>query len=336
MAAKSGVKRVAACVLWAASQAALAQPAAVPAPAVSVPAYPVKTVRVIASQSAGGGVDAVARLVASRLAESFGQTVIVDNRAGANGSLAAEITAKAPPDGYTIMLGAAGNLGVNRFFIKQMTYDPFTELTPVTLAISGGSVLVVHPALPVKSVKEFIALARTRPDTLAYGSSGVGGAGHMAAALFQSLTQTRMLHVPYKGGAPAMVDLIAGQVQFSFSSAPTAMPNMTSGRLRALAVTTAKRSKILPALPTIAEAGVPGYDAHTWYGFVVTGKTPQPIVARLNKEIVQILNRPDAVDTLFKVGLEPWTSTPEAFGAYIKSEVDKWGRIIREIGITAN
>jgi len=296
----------------------------------------VKTIRVIASQSAGGGVDAVARLVASRLAESFGQTVIVDNRAGANGSLAAEITAKAPPDGYTLMLGAAGNLGVNRFFIKQMTYDPFAELAPVTSAISSGSVLVVHPSLPAASVKAFIALARNRPDTLAYGSSGVGGAGHMAAALFQSMTQTRLLHVPYKGGAPAMVDLIAGQVQLSFSSAPTAMPNMASGRLRALAVTTAKRSKILPALPTVAEAGVPGYDAHTWYGFVVTGKTPLPIISRLNREIVHILNRPDAVNTLFKMGLEPWTSTPEAFGAYIKSEVEKWGRIIREIGITAN
>ena len=236
MAAKSGLIRVAAVTLWATGPAAHAQLAAV-----APPAYPVKTIRVIASQSAGGGVDAVARLVASRLAESFGQTVIVDNRAGANGSLAAEITAKAPPDGYTLMLGAAGNLGVNRFFIKQMTYDPATELAPVTSAISSGSVLVVHPSLPVKSVKEFIALARTRPGTLAYGSSGVGGAGHMAAALFESLTQTRLLHVPYKGGAPAMVDLIAGQVQLSFSSAPTAMPNMASGRLRALAVTTAKR-----------------------------------------------------------------------------------------------
>ena len=309
------------------------------APYVSVsaqPAYPVKPLRIIASQSAGGGVDTVARLVASRLSETFGQTVIVDNRPGANGSLAAELTAKSPPDGYALMLGAAGNLGVNKFFIKQMNYDPFTELTPITSAISSGSVLVVHPSLPVKSVNEFLALARARPGALAHGSSGVGGAGHLAAALFQSMTKTTLLHVPYKGGAPAMVDLLAGQVQLSFASPPTAMPNIASGRLRALAVTTAKRSKLLPALPSIAEAGVPGYDAHTWYGFVVPAKTPPTIVARLNKEIVQILNRPDAGETLLKVGLETWTSTAEAFGAYIKSEVEKWGRIIRELGITAN
>ena len=298
--------------------------------------YPTKGLRIIASQSAGGGVDAVSRLVAARLSEALGQTVIVDNRAGANGSLAAEMTAKSPPDGYTLMLGAAGNLGINRFFIKQMNYDPFTELAPVTTAITSGSVLVVHPALPAQTVKDLLVLARAKPGTLAYGSSGVGGAGHLAAALFQSTTRINMLHVPYKGGAPAMVDLLAGQVQLIFASPPTAMPNISSGRLRALAVSTAQRSKLLPALQTIAEAGVPGYEAHTWYGFVVPAKTPVAIVTRLNKEIVQALNRPDSAETLLKVGLEPWTSTPEAFGAYIKSEYEKWGRLIREIGITAN
>ena len=323
-----------ACVLWAA-----AQPAGAQQPGVSVSSgqgYPVKTLRVIASQSAGGGVDTVARLVASRLSEAFGQTVIVDNRAGANGSLAAELTAKSPPDGYTLMLGAVGNLGVNRLFIKQMNYDPFTDLAPVTLATSSSSVLVVHPSVPVKSVKELLALARARPGMLAHGSSGVGGAGHLAGALFQSMAKINLLHVPYKGGAPAMVDLVAGQVQLSFASTPTAIANIGSGRLRALAVTTAQRSTLLPALPTIAEAGVPGYEAHSWYGFVVPANTPPSIVARLNKEIVHILKRPDSVKTLLKVGLEPWTSTSEAFGAYIKSEYEKWGRIIREAGITAN
>ena len=300
------------------------------------PSYPTRPVRLIASQSAGGGVDTVARLVAARLTETFGQQVIVDNRAGANGSLAAELVAKAPPDGYTMMLGAMGNLGVNRFFIKQMNYDPFTELAPVTLAISSGSVLVVHPSLPAKSLKELIALARARPGALAHGSSGVGGIGHLAGALFQSMTATQLLHVPYKGGAPAMVDLLAGQVQLSFASQPTAVPNINSGRLRALAVTTAKRSKILPNVPPIAEAGVPGFEAHSWYGFVVTAKTPPAIVARLNKEMVQILNRPDSVETLLKSGLETWTSTPEFFASYVKSEYEKWGRIIKDVGITAN
>lgn len=315
-----------ACVLLAYAYAAGAQPVA----------YPTKALRMIASQSAGGGVDTVARLVAGRLSETFGQMVIVDNRAGANGSLAAELAAKSPPDGYTVMLGAVGNLGVNRFFIKQMNYDPSTELAPVTLAISSSSVLVVHPSVPVKSVKELLTLARARPGSLAHGSSGVGGAGHLAGALFQSMAKVNLLHVPYKGGAPAMVDLLAGQVQLSFASAPTAVPNIHSGRLRALAVTTAQRSKLLPAVPTLSEAALPGYEASSWYGFVVPAKTPPQIVMRLNKEIVQILGRPDASETLLKVGLEPWTSTPEFFGGYIKSEVDKWGRIILEIGITAN
>ena len=320
------LQRAVACILLGEACLACAQPAA----------YPAKALRMIASQSAGGGVDTVARLVAGRLSEAFGQIVIVDNRAGANGSLAAELTAKSLPDGYTLMLGAVGNLGVNRFFIKQMNYDPFTELAPVSLAISSSSVLVVHPSVPVKSVKELLALARARPGSLAHGSSGVSGAGHLAGALFQSMAKVSLLHVPYKGGAPAMVDLLAGQVQLSFASAPTAVPNINSGRLRALAVTTAQRSTLLPAVPTIAEAAVPGYEASSWYGFVVPAKTPQQIIARLNKEIVQILGRADSSETLLKVGLEPWTSTPEVFGAYIKSEVEKWGRIIREIGLTAN
>jgi len=300
------------------------------------PAYPAKTIRLIASQAPGGGIDSVARIVATRLTEAVGQTVIVDNRAGANGSLAGELTAKSAPDGYTMMLGALGNLGVNTFFYKQLGYDPLQDLAPVTLAVSGGNVLVVHPSVPARSVKELIALARARPGALALGTSGTGGAGHLAGSLFQSMTKTTLLHVPYKGGGPAMVDLLAGNVQLAFASTPSVGPNVGSGRLRALAVSTARRSKVFPNLPTIAEAGVPGFEAHSWYGFVVAAKTPPAIVARLNREIVQILERPEAGDSLFKLGLEVWTSTPEAFGAYIKSEYEKWGRIIREAGITAN
>jgi tripartite-type tricarboxylate transporter receptor subunit TctC len=334
MAAHYGLKspriRIIAVVLLTAASHAGAQPAA------QTGAFPVKTIRLIASQAPGGGIDAVARIVSSRLSESVGQTVIVDNRAGANGSLAGELTAKSPPDGYTLMLGAMGNLGVNAFFIKNMTYDPLRDLVPVALAVSGGNLLVVHPSLPAKSVPDLLALARTRPGVLAFGSSGVGGAGHLAAALLQSMTKINLLHIPYKGGAPAIVDLIAGQVQISFASAPSAATSINAGRLRALAVTTARRSRLFPQLPTISEAGVPGYESHSWYGFAVAAKTPQPIITRLNQEIVQILNRPDAGEAVLKQGMEVWTSTPEAFGAYIKSEYDKWGRIIREIGITAN
>jgi tripartite-type tricarboxylate transporter receptor subunit TctC len=300
------------------------------------PAYPAKAIRLIASQAAGGGVDAVARIVSSRLSEAFGQTVIVDNRPGANGSVAGELTAHSPPDGYTLMLGAVGNLGVNVFFFKKLPYDPLKDLAPVTTAISSGNVLVVHPSVPAKSVKELIGLARARPGELAYGSSGSGGAGHLAAALFRSMAKIEMLHVPYKGGAPAMIDLLAGQVQLVFASSPTAVSPVNAGRLRALAVTTARRSKLFSELPTIAEAGVPGYEAHSWYGFVVAAKTPQDIINRLNKELVQILNRSDTAEALLRQGLEVWTTTPAAFGAYIKSEYDKWGRVIRDAAITAN
>ncbi|MDB5927741.1 MAG: hypothetical protein JWN13_6677, partial [Betaproteobacteria bacterium] len=298
------------------------------------PVYPAKPIRLIASQAPGGGVDAVARIVSTRLGEALGQTVIVDNRPGANGSVAGELTANSPPDGYTVMLGAVGNLGVNVFFFKKLAYEPLKDLAPITSAISSGNVLVVHPSVPAKSVKELIALARARPGELAFGSSGSGGAGHLAGALFRSMAKIDVLHVPYKGGAPAMIDLLSGEVQLVFASSPTAVSPVNSGRLRALAVTTARRSKIFPELPTIAEAGVPGYEAHSWYGFVVAAKTPQNIIIRLNREIVQILNKADTSEALLKQGLEVWTTTPEAFGAYIRSEYDKWGRVIRDAGIT--
>lgn len=299
-------------------------------------AYPAKAIRLIASQAPGGGIDAVARILATKLSEALGQTVIVDNRPGANGSVSAELTAKAAPDGYTVMLGAVGNLGVNSFFYKKLGYDPLKDLAPITPVVSGSNVLVVHPSVPAKSVMELIALGRARPGELAYGTSGTGGAGHLAGALFRSMTKIELLHVPYKGGGPAMIDLVAGQTQLAFASTPSSAPFINTGKLRALAVSTARRSKIFPQLPTIAEAGVPGYESHSWYGFVAPAKTPQSIIARLNKEFVQILNMPDTSETLLRQGLEVWTTTPEAFGAYIKSEYDKWGRVIREAGITEN
>jgi tripartite-type tricarboxylate transporter receptor subunit TctC len=297
-------------------------------------AYPSKTVRLIASQAPGGGIDSVCRIVAPKLSEALGQTVIVDNRAGANGSVAAEITAKSPPDGHTLMLGAVGNLGTNVLFYKKLGYEPLRDLAPVTPAGISTNVLVVHPSVPAHSVKELIALARKRPKELAYGTSGTGGSGHLAGALFQRMTKTELLHVPYKGGGPAMVDLVSGQVQIGFASAPSAASFIKDGRLRALAVGSARRSKLFPQLPTVAEAGVPGYESQAWYGFVVPAHTPQPIVSRLNQELVRVLNTPDVVHALLAQGLEVWTSTPDAFGAYIQSEAQKWTRVIREAGIT--
>jgi tripartite-type tricarboxylate transporter receptor subunit TctC len=296
--------------------------------------YPSKTIRLIASQPPGGGIDAVARVVATKLAESVAQTVIVDNRPGANGSVAAELTAKSLPDGYTFMLGAIGNLSINPFFYSKLGYDPLTDLAPVTGAVRGGNVLVVHPSVPVKSVKELIALARARPGQLAYGTSGTGGSGHLAGALFRYMTKTVLLHVPYKGGAPAVIDLIAGHTQLSFSAPATVGTFIGQGKVRPLAVGTAHRMKIYPQLPTIAEAGVPGYEAQSWYGFVVAAKTPQNVLARLNRELTQILNTSETSEPLVKQGMEVWTTTPEAFAAHIRSEHDKWGRVIREVGIT--
>ena len=296
--------------------------------------FPSKTIRIIASQAPGGGIDTVCRIVAPRLSEAVGQTVIVDSRPGANGSVAGELTAKAPPDGYTLMLGAVGNLATNVHFYKQLGYDPLRDLAPVTPAVSSINVLVVHPSVPAKSVKELITLARKQPDALAYGSSGTGGTGHMAGALFQRLTKIQILHVPYKGSGPAMVDLVAGQTQIGFASQPSVAGFIRDGKLRALAVTTGRRSRLFPQLPTLAEAGVPGYESHAWYGFVVPARTPQPVVARLNQEIVRIMHLPDVGQALATQGVEAWTMKPEEFGAYIRSEADKWGRVIREAGIS--
>jgi tripartite-type tricarboxylate transporter receptor subunit TctC len=230
------------------------------------------------------------------------------------------------------MLGAVGNLGTNVIFYKKLEYDPVRDLAPITSAITSINVLVVHPSVPAHSVKELIALAKKRPDSLAYGTSGTGGSGHLAGALFHSMTKTRLLHVPYKGGGPAMVDLVAGQTQIGFASPPSSAVFIRDGRLRALGVTSAHRSRLFPDVPTIAEAGVPGYESHAWYGYVAPAKTPPPIIARLNQEIVRILNTPDIVRTVQAQGLEVWTMTPDAFGAFIKAEIDKWSRVIKEVG----
>ena len=259
-----------------------------------------------------------------------------DNRPGAASTIAGEFTARSTPDGHTMFITLGTILSSSPFLYPKLTYDIMKDFAYVSLVGMGNYVMLVYPGVPAKNVAELVALTKSKPLAFRYGSGGVGSPVHLSVELLKLLTGMQILHVPYKGGAPAMVDLLAGQVQMSFASTPTAMPNIVSGRLRALAVTTAQRSKLLPDVPTVAQAGVPGFEAHSWYGFVVPAKTPSVIVTRLNKEIVQILHRADAAEVLLKVGLEPWTSSPEEMGAYLKSEVDKWGRIIRELGITAN
>ena len=298
--------------------------------------YPTKPIRFVVANSPGGGLDITARAMSPRLISALGQQVIIDNRPGAAGSLAAEITAKSAPDGYTVLLGAIGNLAVNVSLYKGLDYHPLRDLAPITFAVSGSNVLVVHPSVSAKTTQELIALARTQPGKLAYGSSGSGNAGHLAGELFKSMAKVDMVHVPYKGGAPAMIDLIAGQIQLIFSSPPTAVPQVKAGRIRALAVTTARRSAVLPDLPTIAESGLPGFETDNWYGIVVAKKTPRAIVDRLNAEFGRILNMPDIKEGLLRQGLEAAPGTPDAFGAYMKSEFNKWAKVIADAGLTAN
>ena len=304
--------------------------------AVIAQAYPTKPVRFIAANSAGGGLDIVARALSPKLAAVFGQQFVVDNRAGAAGSLASEITAHSPPDGYTILCSSLGGLAVNTNLYKGLNYHPLRDLAAIGWATSQSNVLVVNNSVAAKSVQELIALARAQPGKLTYGSSGAGNAGHLAAELFKTMTKTDIVHVPYKGGAPAMIDLIAGQTQLVFSSAPTAVPQVKAGKVRALAVTTIKRSTVLPELPTVAESGLPGYEADNWYGVVTTAGTPRAIIDRLNAEISRALLSPDVKQLLFIQGLEVHTSTPAEFGAYMKTEFDKWAKVIKDAGITAN
>mgnify|MGYP001191660724 CR=1 FL=1 len=298
--------------------------------------YPSRPIRFIAANAPGGGLDVTARAISPKLSAAFGQQVIVDNRAGAAGSIASEIVAHSVPDGYTLMVGSLGGLAVNTNLYKGLSYHPLRDLAPVTFATSQSNVLVVNMSVPAKSVQELIALARSQPGKLSFGSSGAGNAGHLAGELFNSMAKISIVHIPYKGGAPAMIDLIAGQIQLIFSSAPTAVPQVKAGKIRALAVTTAKRSAVLPDLPTVAESGLPGYEADNWYGIVTTHGTPRAIVARLNAEIVRALNMPDVRQMLFTQGLEVSTGTPEAFGTYMKSEYNKWAKVITDAKLTAN
>ena len=298
--------------------------------------FPTRPIRFIAANSPGGGLDITARAISPRLAAVFGQQVIIDNRAGAAGSVASEIVAKSAPDGYTLLIASVGGLAVNTNLYKGLSYHPLRDFAPVTWATSQSNVLVVHPSVPAKSVKELIALGKAQPGKIIYGSSGAGNAGHLAAELFSNMAGVKMVHVPYKGGAPAMIDLLSGQIQLIFSSAPTAVPQVKAGKIRGLAVTTAKRSTVLPDLPTVAEAGLPGFEADNWYGIVTVMKTPRPIVQRLHAELVKALHAPDVKQILFSSGMEVRTSTPEEFGAYMKSEFEKWAKVIKDAGIVAN
>jgi len=292
--------------------------------------YPTKPVRLVIGFAPGGGTDTTARALSTKLTTAFGQQVIVDNRPGHSGTIAADIVTQATPDGHTVLLGTIA-LVINPILTKTMPFDTFKDLLPVTQAVDSTNILIVHPSVAAKSVKELIALAKAKP--LNGGSSGIGGTGHLAVELFNLQTGTKITHVPYKGGGPAMLDLLAGNIQLIFATAASSIGHIKAGKARALAVTTAKRSSLVPELPTVAEAGVPGFEANNWNGFFVPAKTPRPIINRLNKEFATALTLPDIKEFLFKQGLDAAPGTPEQFAKYMKSEYAKWTKVIQAAGL---
>ena len=307
---------------------------AVTAGTASAQSYPNRAIRMLVPSTPGGSVDTLARTVAPKLAEKWGQQVVVDNRAGAGGAIAGELLAKAPPDGYTLMMGTIAATATN-VSLQKVNYDPLRDFAPVTLVATQNLMLVVHPSVPAKSVKDIIALAKAKPGQLSFASAGNGTGGHLSGELFKLLASIDLLHIPYKGVAPALVDVVAGQVSMTFASLLSGTPHYKSGRLRAYAVTGAKRSAALPELPTMQEAGVKGYESSTWYGVLAPAGTPADIVNKLNAEIVGILKQPETNERLSQEGAEPVGNTPAQFGAHIKSEIEKWRKVIRAAGIKA-
>ncbi len=300
--------------------------------AVAADAYPSKTVRLVVPFAPGGGSDIVARLLSAKLTEALGQTVVVDNRAGASANLGAGVVAKAAPDGYTLLLANA-NFTINPSLFKALPFDPVKEFSPVALIANVTNVLAVHPSIPAKSVKELIAFARAHPGQLNFASPGNGTSSHLAGELFRQLAKIEVTHIPYKGATPAITDLIAGQVSFTIASMLSVLPYAKQGRLRLLAVTTARRSAALPELPTIAEAGLPGFEVANWFGVIATGGTPRAIVERLNAEIVRIARMPDMTEKLAGQGADLATGTPEDFERFIQVEIKKWAAVVRGAGI---
>jgi tripartite-type tricarboxylate transporter receptor subunit TctC len=294
--------------------------------------YPTRPVRLVIGFPPGGAADVIARAVGTRLSALLGQQVIADNRGGHSGTIAAEIVSKSAPDGYTLLHGTIA-LVVNAILTKNLPFDYTKDLLPVTQAVDQTNILVVNPAVPAKSVKELIALAKTKP--LNGGSSGLGGTGHLALELFNLQAGTKITHVPYKGGGPAIVDLLGGNIQLSFATAASVVAHIQSGKLRALAVTTAKRSALVPELPTVAETGLNGYEVNNWNGFFVPAGTPRPLIDRLNRELTVALTAPDVKDFLFKQGIETAPGTPEQFAKYMKLEQTKWARVIKASGLKA-
>jgi tripartite-type tricarboxylate transporter receptor subunit TctC len=311
---------------------AVGAPALLPAAALAQ-AYPNKTIRLIVPFPAGGGVDYIGRIVGKGLSERLGQQVVVDNRPGANAIVGLEALKVAAPDGYTIAAASAGPLAVNPFVYAKLPHDTVKDFTYIANMVTFPLLLVSHPSLPVKNVKELIALAKARPNEISYSSPGSGNTGHLAAALFDSMAKIKTIHVPYKGTAPAVLAVLSGETQLTWSSIPAILPHVRSGRVRALGVGNAQRIPSLAEFPTIAEAGLPGFECFAWGGMIGPANMPKDIVERLNREIVDILKQKDVIDRMLAEGTVPAPSSPEEFLAYEKSELKKWGEVVKLAGI---
>jgi len=293
--------------------------------------YPSKPIRLVLPYPPGGGTDVIARPLAQKLTEQLGQQVIVDNRGGAGGNIGMEFVAKSPADGYTLLFALTAQYAVNPSLYPKLPYDPVRDYAPISLLANAPYLLVVHPALPAKSVAELVALVKARPGQLSYSSSGNGSGAHLAGEMLRSLARVEIVHVPYKGAGPAMPDLIAGQVQLSFITYTAAGPHIKTGRLRALGVTTAKRSPTLPDLPAIGET-VAGYDSAVWYGFAAPAGTPPEIVSKLNAEVLRVLAAPDFRSRITLEAVSPIGSTPEEFGSFMRSEIVRWAKVVKDSG----
>jgi tripartite-type tricarboxylate transporter receptor subunit TctC len=317
-----------------ATSAVAAAIAAVMAAPACAQGWPTKPIRWISPSAPGGGADFTSRAIAGKLGPALGQQVVVENRGGAGGIVGNELAAKAPADGYTVTLGTIGPIAVSPSLMRKMPYDPVKDFTAISRAVVAVNVLVVHPSLPVKSVKDLIALAKSRPGELNYGSSGTGAADHVGGELFNLLAGVKMVHVPYKGGAPAMLDLVSGSLQLIFATMSTAKGAIDAQRIRAIAIAGSQRFELTPNLPTVAEAGLPGFATDNWYGVFVPAGTPRDIVTRLHTEVVRALQAPDVKSGLLNLGIITAPSaSPEEFSRYVVDEIAKWSKVIKAAGI---
>ena len=297
--------------------------------------YPSKPVTIVVGFAPGGGTDTVARIMQKTLGDSLGQPVVVDNKTGAGGNIATDFVARSAPDGYIILLGNVGSLTVAPHLVKDLPYDPLRDLAPVSMGVIFPNLVVVHPSVPAKTLGEFIKLAKENPGKYTYGSSGIGGAGHLAGELLKMMANIDLVHVPFKGGGPAMQAMLGGQIHAYMATPVAAGPHVKAGKAKALATTGAQRDPLMPEIPTVAESGYPGYEATNWYAFVVAGKTPREIVTRLNRDMVATLRDPHVVDLLRKQGVEPSPGTPEELARYMKREHETWGRVVKQADIKA-